>query len=170
MLSEMEKQITSLSSSTNGRISASACSSPGAEVFGVVLCASDHAKISSGVIVFPSSYSSSPNRICKGRMEISYFLINSSERSHVLSAIIFTIIYSFFSFLLRSLYLQNAYPASLLFQNTCKLPDTTRKFAGFKSHDRKRDKCGLPSRDLNRKLCLCNRFSIPGIILFSNIH
>jgi len=63
----------------------------GAEVFGVVLLASDHAKISSGVILTPSSYSLSPIKTCSGTISILYLSTISFDKSHVLSDIIFTI-------------------------------------------------------------------------------
>ena len=91
MLSEMEKQMISRPSSTKGCMTSMASVREGAEVLGVVLFSSDHRKISSGVISTPSRYSSSPSRMCRGRMVMSYFSTNSFDRSQVLSEMILTV-------------------------------------------------------------------------------
>jgi DNA-binding response OmpR family regulator len=69
-----------------------------AEVLGVVLLASAHWKICSGVMFFPSSNSSSPNKMWSGNISISYLVSSSGERSQVLSEIILTISIPLFSF------------------------------------------------------------------------
>ena len=90
MLPEIEKQITSRPASTYGCSSTLASSRDGAEVFGVALFASAHAKMRSGVVSLPSRNSFSPSRICSGRISISYFAVSSCERSQVLSEMILT--------------------------------------------------------------------------------
>ena len=99
MLSEIEKQMISRPSSRKGFITSMASVMEGAEVFGVVLFSSDQRKISSGVMSIPSRYSVSPNRMCRGRMVMSYFSNKSFDRSQVLSEMILTVCaieYTFF--------------------------------------------------------------------------
>ena len=88
----MQKKMISSPSLISGLKTASARSSDTAAVLGVVLCASAHSKILSGVTSSPSLKDSSPIIMFNGTIVILYFCTNSCDKSHVLSANILILI------------------------------------------------------------------------------